>query len=76
MSCTLGRCGGHERTDFQHILHWEGVVVLKGLIFIMFTLGGCGGLEGINFGYFTLPRHTGLGKTDFEHFPLDEGVVS
>ena len=35
MLCTLGWCGGLERTDFQHFLLWEGVVVLKELILIV-----------------------------------------
>ena len=30
---TLGECGGLERTDFQQFLLWEGVVVLKELMF-------------------------------------------
>ena len=30
---TFGGCGGLERTDLQQFLLWEGVVVLKELIF-------------------------------------------
>ena len=37
-------CGGLERTDFSQFLCWEGVVVLKELILIISTLGGCDGL--------------------------------
>ena len=55
----MGGCGGLERTDFEQFLLWEGVVVLKELIFTVSTLGGCGGLE----------------RTDFEQFLLWEGVV-
>ena len=33
---TLGGCGSLERTDFEQLILWEGVVVLKELIF---TLG-------------------------------------
>ena len=32
----LGGCGGLERTDLQQFLLWEGVVVLKELIFNSF----------------------------------------
>ena len=32
----LGRVGGLERTDFEQFLLWEGVVVLKELIFNSF----------------------------------------
>ena len=35
----LGGCGGLERTQFQHFLHWEAVVVLKELIFNSFYIG-------------------------------------
>ena len=38
---TLGACGGLGRTDFQQFLLWEGVVVMKELIFNSFcTRGG------------------------------------
>ena len=58
-----------ERTDFQQFLLWEGVVVLKELIFnslyfgrvwyslLILTvsiLGGCGGLERTDFQQFLL----------------------
>ena len=33
---TMGQCGGLERTDFLQFLLWEGVVVLKELIFNSF----------------------------------------
>ena len=52
-------CGGLERTDFKQFLLWEGVVVLKELVFYYFYLGRCGGLE----------------ITDFEQFLIWEGVV-
>ena len=39
---TLGWCCGCERTDFLQFLHWEGVVVLKELIFNSLYFGGCG----------------------------------
>ena len=32
----LGRCGGLERSDFKQFLLWEGVVVLKEMIFNSF----------------------------------------
>ena len=46
----LGGCGGHERTDFKFLrlegvvifltaLLWEGVVILKELIFNSFYIG-------------------------------------
>ena len=31
--CTSGGCSGLERSDFYQCLLWEGVVVLKELIF-------------------------------------------
>ena len=34
---------GLERTDFSQFLLWEGVVVLKELIYNSFYFGGCGG---------------------------------
>ena len=36
---TLGGCGGLERTDSKQFLLWEGVVVLKELIFNSFYFG-------------------------------------
>ena len=30
--CTLGECGGLERSDFEQFLFWEGVVILKEVI--------------------------------------------
>ena len=50
----MGGCGGLERTDFSQFLLWEGVVVLKELIFTVSTLGGCAGLEGTYFEQFLL----------------------
>ena len=35
----FGGCSGHERTDFEQILLWEGVMVLKELILTISTLG-------------------------------------
>ena len=56
----MGGCGGLERTDFEHFLLWEGVVVVERTDFEQFLLWDeCGGLE----------------RTDFEHFLLWEGVV-
>ena len=56
----MGGCGGLERTDFEQFLLWEGVVVLKELVFYYFYFGRvCGGLE----------------RTDFLPFLLWEGVV-
>ena len=55
----MGGCGGLERTNFEQFLLWEGVVVLKELIFTVSPLGRCGGLE----------------RPDFEQFLLWEGVV-
>ena len=34
-----GRCGGHERTDFEQFLLWEGMMVLKELILNSFYFG-------------------------------------
>ena len=36
---TLGGCGNLERTDFEQLILWEGVVVLKELIFNSFYFG-------------------------------------
>ena len=36
MVSILGGCGGLERTDFEQFLFWEGVMVLKELIFNSF----------------------------------------
>ena len=36
---TWGGCGGLERTHFYQFLFWEGVVVLKGLIYNSFYIG-------------------------------------
>ena len=36
---TLGQCNGPERTDFEQLILWEGVVVLKELIFNSFYFG-------------------------------------
>ena len=36
-----GRVWQSERTDFKQFLLWEGVVVLKELVFTISTLGGC-----------------------------------
>ena len=36
---TLGGCGGLETTDFLQFLLWEGMVVLKDLIFYSFYFG-------------------------------------
>ena len=36
---TVGGCDGLERTDLQHFLLWEGLVVLKELIFNSFYCG-------------------------------------
>ena len=36
---TLGGCGGLERTDYKQFALWEGVVVLKDLIFSSFYFG-------------------------------------
>ena len=46
---TLGQCGGLERTDFEQLVFWEGVVILKELILTVSTLGQCGGLERTHF---------------------------
>ena len=36
---TFGGCGGLERNDFLQFLYWEGVVLLKELIFNSFCTG-------------------------------------
>ena len=36
---TMGGCGSLERTDFSQFIIWEGVVVLKELIFNSFYFG-------------------------------------
>ena len=38
---TLGVCGSLERTGFNSVYIWEGVVVLTELILTVFTFGGC-----------------------------------
>ena len=38
-SFSLRGCGGHERTDFEHFLLSEGVVVLKELFLNSFYYG-------------------------------------
>ena len=44
------RCGGLEGTDIQHGFYFmRGVVVMKELMLTISTLGGCGGLESIEF---------------------------
>ena len=56
----MGGFGGLERTNFYQVLLWEGVVVLKELVFELVSIYvGCGGLE----------------RTDFKQFLLWEGVV-
>ena len=37
--CMFGGYGDLERTDFKQFLLWEGVVVLKDLIFNSFYIG-------------------------------------
>ena len=62
---SLGGCDGPEKTDSLQFLIWDGLMVLKELIFNSFllwensfltvsTLGGCGGLERTNFNSFHL----------------------
>ena len=46
---TLGECGGLDKTQFSHLLLWEGLVALKELILKISTLGGCGGLDKTHF---------------------------
>ena len=41
----FGRYGGFQRMDFNSFYFKKSVVVLKELILIVSTLGGCGGLE-------------------------------
>ena len=38
-----------ERTDFEQLILWEGVVVLKELILTVSTFGQCSGLERTDF---------------------------
>ena len=48
-------CTSWKDWFFWKFPFWEGVVVLKGLIYSYdFLLGNCGGLENIDFGQFTL----------------------
>ena len=47
-------CCGLEIPDFKQFLLWVGVVVLKELIFTVYTLGVCGVLERTNFSHFLL----------------------
>ena len=39
VECSLGGCGGPERRHFYQFLLWEGMVVLKELIFNSFYFG-------------------------------------
>ena len=80
---TLGGSGGHEITDFEHILFSEGVVVLKELILNSFyfrrvwwswknwfwTVSTLGWCGG------RVWWSGGLERTDFEQFLLSQGVV-
>ena len=52
----LGGCGGLERTDFEHFLLWEGVVVLKELIFQFCILEGVVVLKELIFNSFYVVR--------------------
>ena len=49
---TLGRCGSHEKTEFNSFYFCKGVGVLKVLELTVSTLGGCGGLERTDFNSF------------------------
>ena len=49
----LGGCGGLG-TDLQQFLLWDGVVLLKELIFNSFYFGRCGVLERTDFSQFLL----------------------
>ena len=44
MHFTLEGYGGNVRTDFGQFLLRDGMVVLKGLLLLVITLGGCGTL--------------------------------
>ena len=69
----MGGYGGFERLHFLQFLLWEGVVVLKELIFYSFSFGsmwsylvGCGGLESTDFKVSTLGGCCGLERTDYK----------
>ena len=73
---TFGGCGGHERTDFEQFLLWEGVVVMKELILNSFYFGRVW-WSWKNW-FLTVSTLGGCGgheRTDFEQFLLWEGVV-
>ena len=38
-------CGNLERTDFEQLILWEGVHILKGLILAVSTTGRSSGIE-------------------------------
>ena len=76
----LRRCGGLWRKSwnywFRYFLHWEGVLVLKGLIFVSVHIWI------VQWSWkdwlwitLTLARYGGLAGTDFWHFSLWEGLV-
>ena len=54
---TLGRCGSHERTDFNSFYFGKGMAVLKELILTVSTLQGFG-----------FERCVSLERTDFNSF--------
>ena len=72
----MGGCGGHERTDVEQFLLWEGVVIMKELIVEQFLLWeGVMVLKELIFKQFlnsllTLGRCGGHERTDFEQFLL------
>ena len=67
---TLGQCNGPERTDFEQLILWEGVVVLKELILTLSTLGQCSGPERTDFEQFLCWGCGGLEPTDFHSFNI------
>ena len=72
----LGGCGGLERTYFEQFLLWEGVVVMKELIFHSCYFGRVWWCwKNWFWTVSTLGGCGGLERTDFEQFLLWEGVV-
>ena len=72
---TSGKSGGFVRTDFEQLILWEGVVVLKELILTISTLRQCGTLKALIFNSFYVWRCGGLERTHFYHFYVGGVVV-
>ena len=71
---TYSECAGLARMDFAQFPLWEGVVVLKGQMSMIYTLGGCGGTERTDFESFHLGGSGGCERTYFGQFSFWENV--